>query len=236
MTRVTFPPHEIFRNAIARVASSSYPEQTLRPSLFSEGNPCRTANEDIVDAIAFTDHILDIFLATGDESYFGEPVSQLEHGLQTASLAVRGGAPDTLVVAALLHDIGHLIHGAPEHVADLVVDARHEDAGEQWLRGGFGPSVTEPIRLHVAAKRYLCGTDRDYARSLSPASQVSLALQGGPMSRKEIAEFFRSPWWQEAVALRRWDDAAKKPGLKVPDLPSYRSRIERVALAGVLWS
>jgi gamma-butyrobetaine dioxygenase len=182
-----------------------------------------------VDAVALTDHILDLLLAAGGESYFGEPVSQLEHALQTASLAVRGGAVDTLVVAALLHDIGHVLHGEPEHVADEGVDTRHENAGDQWLRAGFGPSVTEPIRLHVAAKRYLCAIDPEYAMSLSAASQLSLALQGGPMSAEEITDFLRSPWWPDAVALRRWDDAAKIPGLKVPDLSSYRSRIERVA-------
>ena len=181
-----------------------------------------------MDAVALTDHILDLLLAAGGESYFGEPVSQLEHALQTASLAVRGGAVDMLVVAALLHDIGHLLHGEPENIAGEGVDTRHEDAGDQWLRAGFGPSVTEPIRLHVAAKRYLCAIDPEYAMSLSPASQLSLALQGGPMSEEEITEFLQSPWWPDAVALRRWDDVAKIPGLKVPDLSSYRSRIERV--------
>jgi len=182
-----------------------------------------------VDATALTDHILDLFLAAGGDAYFGEPVSQLEHALQTASLAVRGGASDALVVAALLHDIGHLLFGEPENAAELGVDARHEDSGDQWLRTGFGPNVTEPIRLHVAAKRYLCAIDPDYARSLSSASQLSLALQGGPMSADEVGEFSRSPWCQDAVALRRWDDAAKTPGLKVPDLSYYRSRMERVA-------
>jgi gamma-butyrobetaine dioxygenase len=182
-----------------------------------------------VDAIALTDHILDLFFAAGGEAYFGEPVSQLEHALQTASLAVRSGASDALIVAALLHDIGHLLQGEPEHIAELGVDARHEHAGDQWLRIGFGPSVTEPIRLHVAAKRYLCAINAEYAAALSAASQQSLALQGGPMSTDEIREFSKSPWCQDAVALRRWDDAAKTPGRKVPDLSYYRSRIERVA-------
>jgi [1-hydroxy-2-(trimethylamino)ethyl]phosphonate dioxygenase len=114
-----------------------------------------------------------LFLQRGAEQYFGEPVSQLEHALQAAALAVSYRARDALVVATLLHDIGHLIHGEGESIASAGIDARHEAAAHAFLRQHFDPDVTEPIRLHVAAKRYLCAVDAGYARQLSPASARS---------------------------------------------------------------
>jgi phosphonate degradation associated HDIG domain protein len=171
------------------------------------------------------DEILDLFRRRGDTAYFGEPVSQTEHALQAADLAVREGAPDALVAAALLHDVGHLLHDQGERIAEQGVDARHEEAGERWLAARFGPEVTEPVRLHVAAKRYLCAVDPAYAATLSPASTLSLKLQGGPMSPAEVAEFERNPHYGAAVRLRRWDDAAKVQDLAVPGLESYRDRL-----------
>jgi phosphonate degradation associated HDIG domain protein len=152
-------------------------------------------------------------------------VSQTEHALQAADLAAQEGASNALVVAALLHDVGHLLHTEGEDVADRGVDARHEEAGEAWLLESFGPDVTEPVRLHVAAKRYLCAVDPDYLATLSPASVRSLELQGGPMTPDEIARFERNPYCGDAVRLRRWDDAAKVPGLGVPGLDTYRDRL-----------
>ena len=108
------------------------------------------------------------------------------------------------------------------------LDARHEVIGEQWLSSHFGLAVTEPIRLHVAAKRYLCAVDPGYAASLSAASQESLRLQGGPMTEAGIQAFIATPFAAEAATLRRWDDAAKTPGLQVAGLAHYRSRIERL--------
>jgi len=175
-----------------------------------------------------TDDILELLLAGGAAAYFGEPVSQLEHALQAAAAADDAGAPDALVVAALLHDIGHLVHGLPEDVADHGVDARHEEIGEHWLSERFSRVVTEPIRLHVAAKRYLCAMEPEYIASLSDASMASLALQGGPMSPDEVRVFEQSPFARDAVALRRWDDAAKIPGLDVPGLDHYAARISRL--------
>lgn len=172
-----------------------------------------------------TDEILNLFRERGDTAYYGEPVSQTEHALQAADLAVREGAAPALVVAALLHDVGHLIHGLGENVANQGVDARHEEAGERWLAARFGPEVTEPVRLHVAAKRYLCMVDPEYVAGLSPASTLSLQLQGGPMSAAEVADFEGNPHFADAVRLRHWDDTAKVPGLAVPDLPAYRERI-----------
>jgi phosphonate degradation associated HDIG domain protein len=172
------------------------------------------------------EQIFDIFERQGDEAYFGEPVSQKEHALQAASQAEQEGAPDSLVVAALLHDIGHLLHGLPEEIADRGMDGRHEEVGEAWLSRHFGPEVAAPCRLHVAAKRYLCAVDPEYAGQLSPASVQSLALQGGPFTPAEIQEFEQHPHHQEAVRLRRWDDLAKIPGLDVPGLEHYQARLE----------
>ena len=175
------------------------------------------------------DEIFEMFARHGDEAYFGEPVSQTEHALETAHQAEQEDAPQTLVVAALLHDIGHLLHGMGEDIADRGVDARHEAAGEVWLARHFPPAVTEPVKLHVAAKRYLCRTDPDYFDQLSPASVQSLALQGGPFTEHEAREFEAHHYYREALRLRRWDDAAKIPGLDVPDLEHYRSALNAVA-------
>jgi [1-hydroxy-2-(trimethylamino)ethyl]phosphonate dioxygenase len=157
----------------------------------------------------------------GNEAYFGEPVSQLEHALQAAWSATGAGSRPALVAAALLHDIGHLLHDLGEDAADQGVDTRHEEAGYHWLRARFGPAVAEPVHLHVAAKRYLCRVDPDYYALLSPASVHSLALQGGPFNEQQAREFEQLRWYHDAVRLRRWDDAAKQPGLPVPSLEEY---------------
>lgn len=172
------------------------------------------------------DRIVQIFEAKGGAAYFGEPVSQLEHALQAAYHAARAAAPGWLVAAALLHDIGHLLHDLPEHVADLGIDTRHEDLGHTWLAQYFGPEVTAPVRMHVDAKRYLCATDPEYLSLLSPASVESLQLQGGPFTAAEARAFEQRPFAREAVRLRRWDDLAKVPGMRVPGLEHYRAIIE----------
>jgi phosphonate degradation associated HDIG domain protein len=170
--------------------------------------------------------IIELFESRGDEAYFGEPVSQKEHALQAAFHAEQDGAPDLLVVAALLHDSGHLLHGLSEEIADRGLDGRHESIGEAWLARHFGPGITEPVRLHVAAKRYLCAVQPTYHDQLSPASIQSMALQGGPMSAAEVVAFERNPHVHAAVRLRRWDDLAKIPSLPVPGLEHYRARLE----------
>jgi [1-hydroxy-2-(trimethylamino)ethyl]phosphonate dioxygenase len=173
--------------------------------------------------------IIRLFETKGDAAYHGEPVSQTEHALQTAHLAEKEGAADAVVVAALLHDIGHLLSGHAEDVAERGIDTRHEAAGERWLSRHFGLEITEPIRLHVAAKRYACGRDPDYLALLSPASVRSLELQGGPMTALELAEFEKSRYFREALQLRRFDDLAKVPRLDVPGLEHYRARLEAAA-------
>ena len=177
-----------------------------------------------------SDRVFEIFAARGGDAYFGEPVSQLEHALQAAYHASHDHAPDWLVVAALLHDIGHLLHDMPEHVADLGIDARHENLGHTWLAQYFGPEVTAPVRMHVDAKRYLCATDPDYLGRLSPASVQSLQLQGGSFTEAEARAFAQKPFAREAVRLRRWDDLAKVPGMRVPGLEDYRTLIEAAQL------
>ncbi len=180
--------------------------------------------------MTIVDQIFALFERNGSEAYFGEPVSQAEHALQTARQAEVEDAPDSLVVAALLHDVGHLLHGLGENVADRGVDGRHEAQGEAWLARHFGAAITEPVVLHVPAKRYLCAVDPAYGGQLSPASVQSLALQGGPMSGVEVRAFEQHPFYRDAVRLRRWDDMAKIPGLAVPDLSHYRARLEAMAL------
>jgi phosphonate degradation associated HDIG domain protein len=169
-----------------------------------------------------------LFATQGDGVYFGEDVTQLEHALQSAALAEAENAPDSLVVASLLHDIGHLLHDEGEDIADKGVDTRHEDAGNDWLVRFFGPEVTEPVRLHVAAKRYLCAVNPKYLERLSEASIKSLHLQGGPYSAEEVAEFESNPHYKAALRLRAYDDQAKIVGLDVPSVSHYRSRIEAV--------
>lgn len=175
------------------------------------------------------ERIVALFREGGDGAYFGEAVTQTEHALQCAHIAELAGSPPNVVVAALLHDVGHLLHHLGEDVAQRGIDDRHEQRGANWLASHFGPAVIDPIRLHVAAKRYLCVIQPDYQSQLSPASQLSLQLQGGPMSMTEVAEFEREPHFRSAVAVRLWDDAAKVPGLVVPRINHYRSILASVA-------
>ena len=182
--------------------------------------------------MTIVDQILTLFDTHGDEAYFGEPVSQKEHALQAAWHAEREGASDALVIAALLHDCGHLLHGLSEGIADEGLDGRHETVGETWLTRYFGSEVTEPVRLHVAAKRYLCAVDSEYGRRLSPASLRSLQLQGGPMSEREVREFEQHTHHESAVRLRRWDDLSKIPDLPAPGLAHYRPRLEAAVRGG----
>jgi phosphonate degradation associated HDIG domain protein len=171
--------------------------------------------------------VVRLFELAGRDAYFGEPVSQEEHALQCAHLAMTQGAAGWLVVAALLHDVGHLLHGRGEDVADHGCDARHEHIGGAWLQSRFSKRIARVVRLHVTAKQYLCAIDPDYASLLSPASRQSLELQGGPLSPTACAAFTSDPLHYFALKLRRWDDEAKIPGLAVPALDSDRDVICR---------
>ena len=175
------------------------------------------------------DEVLALYETQGEAAYLHDLVSHTEHALQTAAQAVQAGAPESLVVAALLHDVGHLLPGiVQEHALTAPgVDGRHEARGAVFLARYFPPEVTRPVALHVAAKRYLCAVEPGYFAQLSPASVQSLALQGGPLAGDAVGEFERRPGFREAVLLRRWDEAAKVPGHPVPGLAQYRPLIER---------
>ncbi len=170
--------------------------------------------------------ILAIYENLGASEYFGEPVSMTEHALQAAHFARAEQAPAELVVAALLHDIGHLLEPVPSDIADWKLDARHEQVGSRWLAARFRGEVAEAVRLHVPAKRYLCASDPGYAAKLSAASVVTLGLQGGPMSPQEASAFEREPHYREALRVRRWDDQGKVAGLRTAALADYRSLVE----------
>jgi gamma-butyrobetaine dioxygenase len=172
------------------------------------------------------DEIFRVFREYGSEQYLGEQVSMTEHMLQAAHAAEQDGAPPTLVAAALLHDYGHFIHDLSEDAAEHGIDTRHEEVGHGFLSTHFGPEVVEPIRMHVAAKRYLCAIEPAYLAELSSASIHSLELQGGPYGPEEVREFERSPHAQDAVWLRRYDDLGKVAGRETPDLEHYRPVLE----------
>jgi gamma-butyrobetaine dioxygenase len=165
--------------------------------------------------------IADLFENEGSREYFGEAVTMSAHMLQAGALAQAAGAPRHLVAAALLHDVGHL-----RTVSSDV--HRHEEVGARWLSTWLPAEVTEPVRLHVAAKRYLCATDLTYLATLSPASVESLRVQGGPMSAEEVREFERNPYAAGAIAVRRWDEAAKDPAAVTPSFDHFRGLLERL--------
>jgi len=176
--------------------------------------------------------ILALYESRGTQAYFGERVSMVEHGLQAAHFARAESAAEALVLAALLHDIGHLLEDTPDAIEEWTLDARHEEIGARWLAQHFDTAVWEPVRLHVRAKRYLCATDAAYAARLSEASVHTLKLQGGPMSAHEVPRFEAEPYWREALRVRRWDDHGKVAGLKTLALRDYVPLIERVAAGG----
>jgi phosphonate degradation associated HDIG domain protein len=173
-----------------------------------------------------TEEILAVFQQRGAGAYFGESVSMTEHALQAAHFAQLAGAPPALIVAALLHDVGHLIEDVPSDIADWAEDAHHEQVGGRWLAQRFPAAVSEPVRLHVPAKRYLLATDAGYYAKLSPASVITLELQGGPMAAHEVAQFETEQFHKDAVRVRQWDDQGKVNGLKTPGLGDYRALIE----------
>lgn len=170
--------------------------------------------------------IIDLFSRHGDSEYGGEPVTQLQHALQCADLARQESASSELISAALLHDIGHLLHDLPDDAPEAGIDDVHEELGSRFLQRRFGPAVCEPVRLHVDAKRYLCATDTSYAGQLSDASLLSLKLQGGPMSPREVQDFESGDFCEDAVRLRKWDDIAKVTDLPTSDLNDFIPHLE----------
>jgi phosphonate degradation associated HDIG domain protein len=173
------------------------------------------------------DCIADLLTLKADGQYGLHDVTQRQHALQAAWLAERAGCCDALVVAALLHDVGHLVHGLGENPAAAGVDDRHEERGHEFLARWFGPAVTEPVRLHVAAKRYLCAVEPDYFGRLSRDSVLSLTLQGGPMSPAEAEAFAALPQAAAAVQLRRFDEQAKVKDLETPPVGHFLPAVAR---------
>jgi len=173
--------------------------------------------------------VLALFARWGGERY-DEVVTQTDHAIQCAALARRDGADDALVAAALLHDVGHLLDLAGGGAYAPGVDLRHEVAGADHLAAAFPAAVTDPIRGHVEAKRYLCAVEPAYATGLSVGSQRSLAVQGGPMTADEAAAFIARPGAADALRLRRWDDAGKVLGLERPEIETYRAVLESLTV------
>ena len=178
------------------------------------------------------DDIAQIFSRHGSAQYSGEPVTQLEHALQTAHLAEQSDATDELVTACLLHDLGHLLNEQGETPTLRGIDDSHQYFALPFLRGLFGDSVLDAIRLHVDAKRYLCRADAAYASRLSEDSKRSLALQGGVFDAVQAASFLGQPGARDAVMLRQWDDLAKQAGWATPSLAHFLDRARRCALVG----
>jgi phosphonate degradation associated HDIG domain protein len=177
---------------------------------------------------ALLHEIAGLFARRGTEMYAGEPITQTEHALQAALLAEENEADAALVTAAFLHDVGHLLHDLDEDCAEEGIDDKHESLGAEWLSRHFGDDVVEPVRLHVAAKRYLCAVDAEYFAQLSDASRLSLSLQGGPFTAAQARKFEEHPQFAAAIRLRRWDEQAKIPQLATPPLEYYLDYVRRV--------
>jgi len=180
---------------------------------------------------ASIDDIVDLFDRFGDE-FYGEKVSQRDHALQCAALAVREGSSSELVAAALLHDVGHLLELADDtsYVESIEQDRHHQIEGARWLSSLFSPAVTDPIEHHVTAKRWRCTVEDGYAERLSEASQISLALQGGMLSQRERHVFEASTSFGASLTLRSFDDTGKVSGLSIPPFSSYRTLLESLAV------
>ena len=174
------------------------------------------------------DFIGDIFLRRGAESYLGEEVSMSQHMLQAAQLAEAAGEEDTIVVAALLHDIGHYTNEFPDNALEQGTDNHHETAGARVLAPFFPTTVIDCIQHHVAAKRFLCATDPEYFGRLSEASVHTMNLQGGPMSAPEVDAFRSEPNLDAILKVRIWDDEGKDPAVTTPDFAHYAPMIQRV--------
>lgn len=173
------------------------------------------------------DFIGSIFDRRGGEEYLGEPVTMGEHMLQSATIAEHNGQSEEIIVAALLHDIGHFISEFGTFTMEDTEDRHHEDAGAEALERFFPKVITDCCRYHVAAKRYLCATRSDYFSRLSEASIHSLNLQGGPMTAQDVTDFEKNPNLETIIAVRYLDEAGKRAGMKTPDFWHFAPMVQR---------
>jgi phosphonate degradation associated HDIG domain protein len=182
----------------------------------------------LTNQVAAVDEVFEVLVRLGGEGYFGEAISKLEHAEQAAWHATQAGADEELILASLLHDIGHLVED-PESIRDERVGVvNHDEVGERWLLArGFSPRVAGLVGGHVDAKRYLTAVNPAYLARLSPASVETLQLQGGPMSEADAAAFAEVPELRDVLRLRSWDEMAKDPAWDGPRLASYRDMITR---------
>ena len=187
-----------------------------------------TGEKQTLTQANIVDFLADIFERRGGEEYLGEPVTMAEHMLQGATLAEQQGQREEIIVAPLLHDIGHFTSEFGTFSMEDTEDRFHEEAGAQVLERFFPTIVTDCVRYHVAAKRYLCATRPEYLALLSAASVHSLNLQGGPMSAAEVAEFETNPNVEDIVAVRYLDDAGKEPDMKTPGFAHFAPMVQRV--------
>jgi [1-hydroxy-2-(trimethylamino)ethyl]phosphonate dioxygenase len=185
-------------------------------------DPATLTPDTIVDFLG------SIFDRRGGEEYLGEPVTMGEHMLQGATIAEQNGQPEEIIVAALLHDIGHFTSEFGTFTMDDTEDRHHEDAGGEVLERFFPTVITDCVRYHVAAKRYLCATRPEYLSLLSEASVHSLNLQGGPMQPDEVAVFESNPNLEKIVAVRYLDDAGKHPQMETPDFWHFAPMVQRM--------
>jgi predicted HD phosphohydrolase len=177
---------------------------------------------DVVSALMT--EIVDVYEGCGARPYGLYQINQRQHALQSAAHAESQGLSSAMVIACLLHDIGHMVHDLGENPAARGVDDLHEAIGSAWAAARFGPGVSEPVRLHVAAKRYLCAVEPTYEAGLSKDSRISLALQGGAMTPAEQGDFLATPFARDAIALRRIDERAKDPAAITPTLEEILTR------------
>jgi len=170
----------------------------------------------------------DIFDRRGGEEYLGEPVTMAQHMLQGATIAKNRGENELIIVAALLHDIGHFTSEFGMFSMDDTEDKHHEDAGADVLCAFFPTLITDCVRYHVAAKRYLCATKPEYLNLLSEASVHSLMLQGGPMNEAEVADFEKNPNLDQIISVRYLDDAGKSADMQTPTFSDFAPMVQKV--------
>ena len=170
----------------------------------------------------------DIFERRGGEEYLGEPVTMAEHMLQGATIAEKNGQSEIIIVSALLHDVGHFTSEFGMFSMEDTKDRFHEDAGAEILQDFFPTLVTDCVRHHVAAKRYLCATRPSYFDRLSQASVHSLNLQGGPMNDDEVKNFEKNPNLKDIIAVRFLDEAGKHADMETPPFAHFSPMVQRI--------